>query len=590
MKVGFNKKRPSIQLKLLLSFIIVITVCTIIFTVTAYLSFSRTIASENKNSIYQVLDLARSNMSANIERVENLLVQIQSDSDIESVLTRAEPISRIEERDLINRRINRVDVLRSTVSEIYFYVADRPDYPTDPDSNVFSTDYVKNEIWYRDTMAKNGETYLTVIDSSPSAGVLCIARPFIDTRTHKILGLMRIDVNLAAFMQDISKITLGKTGKVFLVYENHIINPWSNSYINSFVNEKKFFDFINSGETEPTYINIASEEQIVAAAPLYSGALKLVCAAKYNEINNSIALVRRSTMLTAVITLLAAILIMFIISQWITKPIKRLISHMEGFSSKGSERLPADMETKDEIGRLCTAYNRLLSTIDSLIEDVKTLYKKQKIFELKALQAQINPHFLYNTLDSINWMAKRKNAKDISSMVTSLGRFFRHSLNKGSEFTTIENEIKQVISYTDIQKVRFTNKFEIFYDIDEELLGCRIIKLIVQPLVENSIVHGFEELEGGGKIKVEAKSDGEYIYITVNDNGCGCDTNKLNADIQKELNFNEPIEKYGLNNVNQRIKLYFDDSCGLHFETNAEGGVCAVIKVLRRKYDNTVDM
>ena len=133
--------------------------------------------------------------------------------------------------------------------------------------------------------------------------------------------------------------------------------------------------------------------------------------------------------------------------------------------------------------------------------------------------------------------------------------------------------------------VRFTNKFEIFYDIDEEILKCRIIKLLIQPLVENSIVHGFEELEEGGIIRISAVGDDKYICITVNDNGCGCDTEKLNTEIKKDFSADEPIEKYGLNNVNQRIKLYFDDSCGLHFETNSEGGVCAVIKVLRREYD-----
>ena len=583
MKINF-KKRPSVQVKLLLSFIIVITVCIVIFASVSYIRFSKTIASENQNSLSQVLTLAEKNMEANISHVENLLVSIQANSQIEKALTSDVPLSSLEEMELIDRQIKQTDILRAAVSDIYFYVADRPDYPLDAGYRVFSTDYIKNEMWYKNTMQNNGETYLTIIDSSPSDGVLCIARPFIDTRTHKILGIVRIDVNLGTFMSDISGITLGKTGKVFLVFDNHIINPWSNPYIRLFVNEKTFFEHISASDSTPAYMDIGGETQIVAAAPLYSDSLKIVCAAKYSEINNSVNLVRQSTSLTAVAMLAAAIFIMFFISQWITHPIKRLTSYMERFGVN-SEKIPPEMETNDDIGKLCSTYNQMLNTIDSLIEDVKTLYRKQKIFELKALQAQINPHFLYNTLDSINWMAKKHKAKDISSMVTSLGRFFRHSLNKGSEYTTIENEIKQIKSYAEIQMVRFTNKFEIFYDIDEEILKCRIIKLLIQPLVENSIVHGFEELEEGGIIRISAAGDDKYICITVNDNGCGCDTEKLNTEIKKDFSADEPIEKYGLNNVNQRIKLYFDDSCGLHFETNSEGGVCAVINVLRREYD-----
>lgn len=583
MKIGI-KKRPSIQVKLLLSFIIVITVCIVIFASISYIRFSETIASENQNSVSQVLTLAEKNMKANIDHVENLLVSIQANSQIETILTGSTPLSDPEEMELIDRRIKQIDILRSSISDIYFYAANRPNYPLASEYRVFSTDYVKNEMWYKNTMKQNGETYLTIIDSSPADGVLCITRPFIDTRTHKILGIIRIDVNLGMFMKDISKITLGKTGKVFLVFENHIINPWNNPYIHSFVNEKTFFEHISNSSGIPTYIDVGGEKQIVAASPLHSDSLKIVCAAKYSEINNSINLVKQSTSLTAAAMLAAAIFCIFFISQWITNPIKRLNSYMERVGVERT-KIPLEMETNDDIGRLCSTYNQMLNTIDSLIDDVKTLYRKQKIFELKALQAQINPHFLYNTLDSINWMAKKHKAKDISSMVTSLGRFFRHSLNKGSEYTTIENEIKQVKSYTEIQMVRFTNKFEIFYDIDDELLSCRIIKLVVQPLVENSIVHGFEELEEGGIIRISIKGDKDYIYITVDDNGCGCDTERLNSEIKEDLNLDEPIEKYGLNNVNQRIKLYFDNSCGLHFETNSEGGVCAVIKVLRRDDD-----
>ena len=164
------------------------------------------------------------------------------------------------------------------------------------------------------------------------------------------------------------------------------------------------------------------------------------------------------------------------------------------------------------MGKLGESFNSMLNTIDSLITDVEDLYKKQKIFELKALQAQINPHFLYNTLDSIHWMARAHHAPDISKMVSALGTFFRHSLNKGNEYTTIENELNQISSYVSIQKIRFEDKFDVVYDIDENLLHCTIVKLTIQPLVENSIIHGFDEIEEGGMITIRIYPEDD-IYL-----------------------------------------------------------------------------
>ena len=243
------------------------------------------------------------------------------------------------------------------------------------------------------------------------------------------------------------------------------------------------------------------------------------------------------------------------------------------------------------MGKLGESYNSMLNTIDSLITDVEDLYKKQKIFELKALQAQINPHFLYNTLDSIHWMARAHHAPDISKMVSALGTFFRHSLNKGNEYTTIENELNQISSYVSIQKIRFEDKFDVVYDIDENLLHCTIVKLTIQPLVENSIIHGFDEIEEGGMITIRVYSEDDYIFIEVADNGCGTDTDELNKAVTRELDYSEPIEKYGLTNVNLRIQLYFDKTCGLSFKTNETGGVTATIKIKRKEPEyKTIDL
>ena len=266
-----------------------------------------------------------------------------------------------------------------------------------------------------------------------------------------------------------------------------------------------------------------------------------------------------------------------IVSKTITDPIYRLANTMDNYT--GGENIELTIPSNNEIGVLYRSFNRMINTIHNLILDVNTLYEKQKISELKALQAQINPHFLYNTLDSINWMAKKYKANDISLLATSLGNFFRRSLNHGRDFTTIKNELEQIKSYVYIQKVRFKDTFDLYISVDDDILTYSIVKLTLQPLVENCIIHGFEDIDYKGIIEITGYRKENKIILQVIDNGCGTDTEKLNKQVQREFNPQEPIEKYGLHTVNQRIKLYFNQTCGLYFETNEDGGVTATVTI-----------
>ena len=153
----------------------------------------------------------------------------------------------------------------------------------------------------------------------------------------------------------------------------------------------------------------------------------------------------------------------------------------------------------------------------------------------------------------------------ISKMVSALGTFLPPILLiKANEYTTIENELNQISSYVSIQKIRFEDKFDVVYDIDENLLHCTIVKLTIQPLVENSIIHGFDEIEEGGMITIRIYPEDDYIFIDVIDNGSGTDTNELNKAITHEFGLQRTNrKKYGLTNVNLRIQLYFDKTLRL---------------------------
>ena len=218
------------------------------------------------------------------------------------------------------------------------------------------------------------------------------------------------------------------------------------------------------------------------------------------------------------------------------------------------------------------------------IEEQVTREQKQlRKAEFDLLQAQINPHFLYNTLDAIVWSAEAGNEKQVVKMVGSLSEFFRSSLNKGKEIVTIREELSHVRSYLEIQQIRYQDILDYEIDVPEELYINEIPKITVQPVVENALYHGIKEKRGGGKISVTGREDGGDYIITVTDNGIGMEPDRL-KEVRDGLTDSSPDSKkiYGLYNVNQRIKLDFGDEYGLSIDSVYDEGTTVTIRLPKK--------
>lgn len=213
-------------------------------------------------------------------------------------------------------------------------------------------------------------------------------------------------------------------------------------------------------------------------------------------------------------------------------------------------------------------------------ELVKSEQKQLRKAEFELLQAQINPHFLYNTLDAIVWSAEAGNQKQVVSMVGSLSDFFRTSLNKGKEIVTIREELQHVRSYLEIQQIRYQDILTYEIDVPEEIYNYTIPKITVQPVVENALYHGIKNKRGGGKIIVTGGDLGEYIQITVKDDGSGMTPERLN-EIRENLKKEKPEDNtiYGLYNINERIKLSFGDNYGVGIDSTEGGGTIVNIRL-----------
>lgn len=275
--------------------------------------------------------------------------------------------------------------------------------------------------------------------------------------------------------------------------------------------------------------------------------------------------------------LVAGLLANYLLSNYITKDIHVLVNKIKTVSEGNTNVSFSDVliNRKDEIGYLYRQFEIMLEKINSLYKDIYESKIKQKEIELKALQAQINPHFLYNTLSSINWMAIDINAKDISHAINTLARYYRHILSKGKEIIQISDEIDQIKSYVDIQKIRFKNKFDVMYKIDEGVFKYATPKLILQPFVENSIIHGLEHIDYMGLITILCVEDKDEIKFKVIDNGRGIERDTLLQLTSTDLS----RSGYGIKNVVEKINLIFGDSYGIHIESEETKGTCVIINI-----------
>lgn len=278
--------------------------------------------------------------------------------------------------------------------------------------------------------------------------------------------------------------------------------------------------------------------------------------------------------------LLVIYFLSWIITASITRPIQSLCETTK-LVGEGDFTIRASKNTGDEVRELTNSFNSMVEKIGSLVEDVKMEQLNLRATELKLLQAQINPHFLYNTLDTIIWLAESNQTEQVASMVTSLSDFFRTTLSKGQDDIPVSEEEKHIRSYLQIQQFRYQDILEYEILIDPEIYNCRILKLTLQPLVENALYHGIKNKRGKGKIVVRGFKEADRIVFTVSDNGIGMEPEtleKLRKVIKGELKL-PGNSGFGLANVDERIRLNYGEAYGLEIESQYGTGSIATVTI-----------
>ncbi|MFH5182355.1 sensor histidine kinase [Paenibacillus sp. TAB 01] len=454
--------------------------------------------------------------------------------------------------------------------------------------HFFSLQDIQAESWFAKARSRNGaiywgRTHLQAYVGGDPAYVASASRILHDPKDYdKIIGVLSVDVKEQLLRQIVDHIELAPSQEVAIIDQEGIIVSYrDSSKIGSKIDltdaqlhsmlghEDGYFQWNGSAEVAVLYRQIPlTGWTIVAKLP------------SVEVSGESLALTR----ISAVIILAASsIVFIFILvlsfayaAERLSRRIRELILSMK---RDGIDRL--DARHSGDLRELEQGVARMVQTVHDLTAESYQAKLLERDAQLRVLQAQINPHFLYNTLDSIHWMAIRRKADDISDMIESLSSYFRQSLSKGRYIVTLEEELQLIRSYMHIQNKRNDDGIRMVYQIDEAALPCTIPKMIIQPLVENAVLHGIHQKRPKhGTITITASLDHATLRITVTDDGIGIPPERLEALLKAPA---EPaaVQSFGLYNVDERIRLYSQNepSSGMTITSEQGLGTCVDMRI-----------
>ena len=387
---------------------------------------------------------------------------------------------------------------------------------------------------------------------------------------HISNGVLLVDMNFSGIKHLFTKVNSGDISYMYLVDGNGeiIYHPRQNLIFSNLYQENNQIAYeYDDGVHEEVFLGI--KRTVVVKTVGYTG-WKIISVIPEENMQQ-----RWNQVSVIWVTILAiSILILIFANQYLSAKIAQPLRKLEDSVKELELRYPENIYIggSDEIQHLGKTIRSMVEQMRALMDDMVKQQEEKRKNELDALQSQINPHFLYNTLDSIVWMIESERYEEAIAMVTALANLFRISLSQGRTIITIREEFNHAINYSNIQQVRFKNKFHVEFMLNEEIEKYLTIKLIIQPLLENAIYYGMEAMDGDGQILVQGYEQENDIYIDVIDNGNG-----MPLEIVEHLLTDGKYERkrgsgIGLKNVDQRIKLYFGQDYGLEIKSEPDVG------------------
>lgn len=549
-----------LKIKLIITFSIMVIISLLIQVGISYFFFYDVIENKTTEYFRQTITQANRRIDASLFSYEKMTRNIIANEEIQKdlrdlqqgTLDLSEASYRIKQElaqiTLSEVNINSIQIIPKGNRTINYTFA----------SNYADYDAIKKMPWFDKVNDLTGQLlWLPSIESNKvmigkiKTFVFTAVRKINDLDTGQELGVLLLNIDEKHLRDVMNEVELGENGHVYLVGQDGVIISYKDENL---IGEKLDLEQIDINKNMIiTDISPESKWKIIGIVP-------------NTEYTSEIERFSRTFFYLTIVAIGAIVIFAAAISASIVAPIKRIIFGMKEVQ-KGNLNIKITHKQNNELGVLADHFNQMTEELKFTIDKVYKQEISRRESELKMLQAQLNPHFLYNTLDTIYWMLIMKEEEEVGDLVVALAAILRYSISRGEEFVTIKKDTEQLINYLNIQKARFDEKLTFNIDIDESIKDYEIPKLLLQPLIENSISHGFKKMKVKGNIEIVGYKKDEQIIFEVIDNGVGISKERIREILGGTVSKDEKHTGLGIMAVDSRIKLLYGEEYGIEIDS-----------------------
>lgn len=574
----------SIRSTMIFFFSMSITIALMVFLIISISYTQGTITENSKYYTMQLIEQVNGDIDSYIDYMENISRLISKNKDVIDYLydenATADELEQIRIR--VISQFQTISDARDDIYNIAVLSDNGRNVINDGKDQLNPYADIGEAKWYVKARESNG---IAVLFSSHVQNaikddykwVVTLSCGIQNPNTGAIEGVLFVDLNYSVINNLCEGISLGSKGYVFIIdSEGKIVYHPRQTLLYSGLKSEKVEEVLNGNKTNFTTAE-GEESKLYTVCTSEKTGWTVVGVAYISELMAGREETQLAYLLMALFLIIISGIIAIILSSEITKPLKELANSMKAVQEGHFEHAEIEILDRNEIGMLSNSFNIMTRKIKELMEEIVREQKEKRKSELKALQSQINPHFLYNTLDSIIWMSESGKNQEVVLMTSSLAKLFRQSISNEDEIVSIYSEAGYTKSYLTIQKMRYKDKLEFEIDIADDILEESIVKLVLQPLVENAIYHGIKYKEGKGLVRITGSREEDDIILRIEDNGKGMDEETLKNIFQKKEN--SKSSGVGINNVNNRLKLYYGSNYGLRYTSQIDEGTIVEVRI-----------
>lgn len=586
LSARFIGKFSSIQ-SVIFATVAVLVLSAVVIVTGVSMKFTNTSIFENSSEYtHTIIQQMNQNIDSYIDYMENIAYLISSNEDVQDYLF-DEKIDNEGRYRILNQFQTILDS-RSDIRNVGIISKNGRMLINDGSKSVNQDLDLNTQEWYATALEKPNGSILT---SSHVQHIISGERPWVITLSRGIRdrsgsgekeGVFFIDLNYSAISGLCDQSTVGTKGYAFILDAkgNIVYHPQQQQLYNELQTEN--ISLIMDTDEDTVLTGTGNDGKLYSISRSEKTGWTVVDCTNVKELLSKSRQAQSVYVLTAIILVIVALLFSRFMARSITLPIQKLRDSMKKVQEGDFSVSDVVVDSKNEIGSLTKSFDVMTHRIHELMEQNVHEQEEKRKSELKALQSQINPHFLYNTLDSIIWMAEGKKNEEVVLMTASLARLLRQSISNEDEVVPIANEVEYARGYLTIQKMRYKDKLEFQIEVDSSILYISLIKLVLQPIIENAIYHGLKYKESKGLLIVKGFMKDGNAVLQVIDDGVGMDEETL-AHIYDKHKVNYHSNGVGVYNVQKRLKLYYGEDYGITYTSELGKGTTATITIPGRQ-------